>query len=208
MSQSVTDEGARTEKGSRRAELLAIAADLFANRGFKNTTVRDIADAAGILSGSLYHHFDSKETMIDEILTTFQEELLDRYEVIKASDLDARAKFEAIIRISFETIRDHRSEVAIYQNETAHLGVHGRYSYLNPKIARMRELWIGLLEEGVATGVFRPGIDTEVIYRFVRDTVWVAVKWYRPDGGLTAEELAGQYLSILFDGIAIQHEPV
>ena len=45
---------------TRREELLAIAASLFAERGFKNTTVRDIADAAGILSGSLYHHFDSK----------------------------------------------------------------------------------------------------------------------------------------------------
>ena len=41
---------------------------LFAEKGFRNTTVRDIADAAGILSGSLYHHFDSKESMVDEIL--------------------------------------------------------------------------------------------------------------------------------------------
>ena len=46
---------------TRREELLQIAGALFAQRGFKNTTVRDIADAAGILSGSLYHHFDSKE---------------------------------------------------------------------------------------------------------------------------------------------------
>jgi AcrR family transcriptional regulator len=58
-----------TGKASRREELLAIAAELFAQRGFKNTTVRDIADAAGILSGSLYHHFDSKESMVDEILS-------------------------------------------------------------------------------------------------------------------------------------------
>ena len=60
---------------TRREELLAIAAGLFAERGFKNTTVRDIADAAGILSGSLYHHFDSKEAMVDELLDSFQTEL-------------------------------------------------------------------------------------------------------------------------------------
>ena len=59
------------DKHDRRGELLAIAAGLFAEKGFKNTTVRDIADAAGILSGSLYHHFDSKESMVDEILRSF-----------------------------------------------------------------------------------------------------------------------------------------
>ena len=54
-------------KSGRRDELLEIAAGLFADRGVRATTVRDIADAAGILSGSLYHHFDSKESMVDEI---------------------------------------------------------------------------------------------------------------------------------------------
>ena len=43
------------------SELLELAASMFAERGLRATTVRDIADAAGILSGSLYHHFDSKE---------------------------------------------------------------------------------------------------------------------------------------------------
>ena len=53
---------------------------LFAEKGFKNTTVRDIADAAGILSGSLYHHFDSKEAMVDELLDSFQTALWEEYD--------------------------------------------------------------------------------------------------------------------------------
>src|SRR5689334_24527842 len=87
---------------SRREELLGIAAGLFASKGFRNTTVRDIADAAGILSGSLYHHFDSKESMVDEILRTFQDELFGRYDEILASDDDPRAKLEQAVRVSFE----------------------------------------------------------------------------------------------------------
>src|SRR5436190_22739324 len=102
---------------SRRDELLGIAADLFAERGFKNTTVRDIADAAGILSGSLYHHFDSKEAMVDELLDTFQRELWERYDAIEASDITPRAKLEAIVRASFDAIDHHHSEVAIFQND-------------------------------------------------------------------------------------------
>ena len=81
-----------TTTGTRREQLLAIAAGLFAEKGFKNTTVRDIADASGILSGSLYHHFDSKESMVDEILSSFQEELFGAYDEILASSDDERTK--------------------------------------------------------------------------------------------------------------------
>jgi TetR/AcrR family transcriptional regulator, cholesterol catabolism regulator len=193
---------------SRREELLAIAAELFAQRGFKNTTVRDIADVAGILSGSLYHHFDSKESMVDEILSTFQGELFRRYDEVATSDLDPREKFEAVIRISFEAIHDHHSEVAIYQNDAAYLAEFDRFGYLEERNAQLRELWVGLLEEGVRSSAFRPDLDTEVVYRFIRDTVWVAVRWYRPGGDLSAHDVADQYLSILLDGIAARRRPV
>ena len=94
---------------TRRDELLQIAAGLFADKGFKNTTVRDIADASGILSGSLYHHFDSKESMVDEILSTFQAELFGQYDEILGSDDDARTKLEQAVRVSFEAIDQHRA---------------------------------------------------------------------------------------------------
>jgi len=191
-----------TTTASRRDELLSIAADLFARRGFKNTTVRDIADAAGILSGSLYHHFDSKESMVDEILSSFQAGLFARYDEIVASDLDPRAKFEAVIRVSFDAIHHHHAEVAIYQNDAGFLSGFDRFAYLDDRNAQLHEIWSGLLEDGVASGAFRPDLDVEVVYRFIRDTVWVAVRWYRPGAALSADEVAQQYLAILLDGIS------
>jgi len=188
--------------GSRREELLRIAAGLFAEKGFKNTTVRDIADAAGILSGSLYHHFDSKESMVDEILSTFQEELFAKYDEVLASDVDARAKIETAVRLSFEAIDQHHFEVAIFQNEADYLGTFERFGYLAERNAQSREVWMRLLTEGVATGVLRKDLDVELVYRFIRDTVWVAVRWYRPGGELSHETVADQYLAILLDGIA------
>jgi AcrR family transcriptional regulator len=192
--------------GSRRDELLRIAAGLFAEKGFKNTTVRDIADAAGILSGSLYHHFDSKESMVDEILSTFQEELFARYDEVLASDVDARAKIDRAVRLSFEAIDRHHFEVAIFQNEADYLGTFDRFGYLAERNAQSREVWMRLLTEGVSTGVLRKDLDVELVYRFIRDTVWVAVRWYRPGGELSHETVADQYLSILLDGIAITEE--
>ncbi|MCW2780864.1 MAG: kstR2 3 [Marmoricola sp.] len=191
-----------TGAATRRDELLAIAAELFAERGFKNTTVRDIADAAGILSGSLYHHFDSKESMVDEILSTFQAALFASYEEVLVSDSDARAKVERMVRLSFEAIDQHHSAVAIFQNDAGYLSAYPRFGYLRDRSTQFREVWMTLLSQGVKEGVLRKDLDATLVYRFIRDTVWVAVRWYRPGGTLSADEVANQYLSILLDGIA------
>jgi AcrR family transcriptional regulator len=195
------NEASRGVSPNRRDELLEIAAVLFAERGFRNTTVRDIADAAGILSGSLYHHFDSKEAMVDELLDTFQQQLFDTFEEIVASDRGPRAKLEAVVRVSFEAIDQHHSEVAIFQNDAAYLSGFERFGYLAERNARFERLWRGVLHEGVGSGELRQDLDIDLVYRFLRDTVWVAVTWYRPGGALSADQVADQYLSILLEGI-------
>jgi TetR/AcrR family transcriptional regulator, cholesterol catabolism regulator len=187
---------------TRREELLRIAAELFASKGFRNTTVRDIADAAGILSGSLYHHFDSKESMVDEILRTFQEELFGQYDEILASDADPRVKLEQAVRVSFDAIDRHHSEVAIFQNDAAYLGTLDGFGYIEERHAQSREVWMRLLREGAKAGVLREELDVDLVYRFIRDTVWVAVNWYRPGGPLSSAQVADQYVTILLDGIA------
>lgn len=55
---------------------------------------------------------------------------------------------------------------------------------------------------GIESGDFRADLDVDVTYRFLRDTVWVAVRWYRPGGQLPVGAVADQYLTILEHGIA------
>lgn len=189
-------------KSGRRAELLGLAAALFAERGTRATTVRDIADAAGILSGSLYHHFDSKESMVDEILRGFLDDLFGRYRVVTESGLGARATLEALVTASFDAIDRAHAAVAIYQEEAKHLVGNERFGYIADRNREFRTLWKSVLESGVADGSFRPDIDIDIAYRFMRDTVWVAVRWYRPGGPMTADTVATQYLAIVLDGLS------
>lgn len=193
---------ADSSKSERRAELLGIAAELFAERGLRATTVRDIADAAGILSGSLYHHFDSKESIVDEILRGFLDDLFGRYREIVAAGEDSRATLEALVRASFESIDNWHSAVAIYQDEAKRLATLPRFDYLAEGNREFRQLWLTVLREGAADGSFREGLDVEIAYRFIRDTVWVAVRWYRPGGSRATDTIADQYLSIVLDGIS------
>src|SRR6478752_5821948 len=132
-------------KTGRRAELLDIAGRLFAEQGLRATTVRDIADAAGILSGSLYHHFDSKESMIDEILRGFLDDLFGRYREIAAQELSPRARLEAIVVVSFEAIDEQHDAVSIYQNEALRLASQPRFAYILDRWAEFRTMWHHLL---------------------------------------------------------------
>jgi hypothetical protein len=68
--------------------------------------------------------------------------------------------------------------------------------------AQSRQVWLTQLQEGMESGDLKSDLDLELAYRFIRDTVWVAVRWYRPGGELPARKVADQYLSILLDGIA------
>ncbi|MFI9201461.1 TetR/AcrR family transcriptional regulator [Streptomyces sp. NPDC053048] len=189
---------------ARRGELLATAAEVFAEQGYSATTVRRIADAAGILAGSLYYHFDSKESMLDEILSSFLDELWAGYDAVLAAGLGPRETLEALVTESFREIDRHRAAVAIYQREARDLAGRPRFGYLAESRRKFEKAWLGTLERGVAERAFRADLDVRLAYRFVRDTVWVAASWYRPGGTHSPEEIARQYLSMVLDGIAVR----
>ncbi|RII18363.1 HTH-type transcriptional repressor KstR2 [Streptomyces sp. YIM 130001] len=193
-----------TPAPERRRQLLATAAEVFAAEGYNATTVRRIADEAGMLAGSLYYHFDSKESMLDEILSGFLSELWEGYDAVLAADLGPRETIEALVTESFREIDRHRAAVAIYQKESKQLVAQERFGYLADSQVKFEKAWLGTLERGVADGVFRPDLDIRLTYRFVRDTVWVAASWYRPGGLHSPEEIARQYLSMVLEGIALR----
>lgn len=187
---------------TRRDELLELAAAMFAERGLRATTVRDIADSAGILSGSLYHHFSSKEEMVDEVLRTFLTWLFDRYQHIVDTEPNPLARLKGLFMASFDAIEHRHAEVVIYQDEAKRLSSQPRFSYVEELNQRHRAMWLDVLNEGIAQGYFQPGMDVDLVYRFIRDTTWVSVRWYQPGGPLTAEQVGKQYLAIVLGGIA------
>ncbi|KAA0104210.1 TetR family transcriptional regulator KstR2 [Mycolicibacterium sp. P1-5] len=187
---------------SRRDELLVLAATMFAERGLRATTVRDIADSAGILSGSLYHHFKSKEQMVEEVLRDFLDWLFERYQQVIATEPNPLERLKGLFMASFEAIEDRHAQVVIYQDEAKRLTALPQFDFVETRNKEQRKMWLDLLHEGVEQGYFRPDIDVDVVYRFIRDTTWVSVRWYQTGGPLTAEEVGRQYLAIVLGGIA------
>ncbi|OBC04563.1 TetR family transcriptional regulator [Mycobacterium sp. 852013-50091_SCH5140682] len=190
-----------SQPASRRDELLELAATMFAERGLKATTVRDIADSAGILSGSLYHHFKSKEQMVEEVLRDFLDWLFARYQQIVDQEAAPLERLKGLFMASFEAIEHRHAQVVIYQDEAKRLSAQPQFAFVEARNKEQRKMWVDILQQGIADGSFRPDLDVDLVYRFIRDTTWVSVRWYQPGGPLSAEQVGRQYLAIVLGGI-------
>jgi AcrR family transcriptional regulator len=197
--QRATSSGAASE---RRDHLVKLAAELFARKGFQATTVREIAEEAGILSGSLYHHFDSKETIVDEVLATFLDDLIARYRAALETGGDPRTVLSEMVRIGFGTLEPHRAAITVMQNDWNYLQQFERFNYLVKAEEEVEQMWVAQIKAGQGVGLFRPDVDAKLTYRMIRDTIWVAVRWFRPGGRLNTTGLAEHYITVLFDGLA------
>ncbi|GAB3460070.1 TetR/AcrR family transcriptional regulator [Actinophytocola sediminis] len=187
----------------RREALVRIAAELFAEQGYRATTVRHIGDAAGVLSGSLYHHFDSKETILDELLSSYLDDLLATYREIAAAGHRPADTLRELVTASFRSMSEHRAAITVLQNERNHLRVLPRFGYLAKSEDEVRRIWITVLREGIEAGEFRRDLDPAIAYRFLRDSVWGAVRWFRVDGAKTVDQLAELYLTLTFSGLTL-----
>jgi AcrR family transcriptional regulator len=191
-----------TDPPARREEILASAAELFARKGIKATTVREIGDAVGVQSGSLYYHFDSKDTMAREILMDFLTTIQDRYAKALADTRDAADALRQLILASLQLTREKPHATTIYQNELAYLWEDPRFGQVQAASADVRKAWLDVIERGVAAGTFRDDISPRVFHRLVRDAVWLSGRWHHAAEDDSAERLADDITSVFLHGFA------
>jgi AcrR family transcriptional regulator len=190
----------------RREEILALAARIFADKGYASTTVREIADAAGILSGSLYHHFDSKESMLDEIMHGFLDDIVAQYRATVDKGGPPLEVLRALVHEAFTSLGGNPAALTVMINEFNFLVQFPRFAYLREGAEETERLWVSVIEDGVRAGVFRSDIDPRMIYRFMRDSIWIGVRWYRPDGKYRPDEIADFYLDLILDGLVADRQ--
>ncbi|WBB99646.1 MULTISPECIES: TetR/AcrR family transcriptional regulator [unclassified Solwaraspora] len=187
---------------SRREHILHRAGALFASRGVAGTTVREIADDVGILSGSLYHHFESKEAMVDEIISSYLADLRARYQQILDGPEGPDDQLRQLIRASLECAASHPHATEIYQNDANYLRGLPRFGYLKGVAKEVESVWLTVIDAGRRDGTLRSDIDPKTFYRLTRDAVWLTVRWFRPGGKYSLNRLINDCTTLFLDGIA------
>lgn len=191
-----------TEPRDRRELIVSTAAEMFARKGIRSTTVREIADTVGILSGSLYHYFSSKDEIVKEILMGFLDTIRAEYDEVLARGLGAAETLREVVLVSLQVARQQPDATAIYQNELRYLRESPQYADVQAAAADVQQVWLGVIDRGVADGAFRDDIAPRVFHRLIRDAVWLSGRGQHPDAGYSAERLADAITSIFLDGFS------
>lgn len=191
--------------GSRRTEILQTAAALIAASGLR-TSIQEIADAAGILPGSLYHHFESKEAILVELLRRYHTDL-DRIAEQAQHRLDDLSPLSA-----FDRLADLGAAIA--QCAVTHRAAMQMTFYENPSsnpeltaLARQRptpvlRAMLATLRTARDSGYVRADVDLPVLSdRIVQTMLQVGLDVIRHNAG--ADKVATLLCRILLDGLAV-----
>ena len=143
---------------------------------------------------------DSKESIGDEILSSFINDVLADYRAAVASGGSARDVLEQIVRSTSRTLERHRPALAMLQNDWSYFAAQPRFSYLRKAVSEIERTWVTQLERGQASGAFRADLDPRLTYRLLRDVLWIPSQW-RLAEGYSTEQVADALLRLLFDGI-------
>lgn len=162
---------------SRRAEILDLAAELFAEQGVDKTTVREIGKVAGMLSGSLYHYFDSKESIVGEIVTGYLAKRLADCERIVAEYSDPRDRLAELLRSELRDIAVSNAARVVNSQSRYVLRLLPTNSSMRELAVAVRAIWIDTIRTGVQQGVFRDDVDIEIFYALARKTSSIAQQW-------------------------------
>ncbi|GAA2334896.1 TetR/AcrR family transcriptional regulator [Dactylosporangium salmoneum] len=185
--------------GLARKELIVrAAAKVFAEKGFANATVRDIADEADTLSGSLYYYFDSKEAMVEEVLGVYLDITVRGYQRAADELEDPVEALHELISLALRGLVQYRAEVTILQNDWHNVRP---IESIGRRQREVEKIWLATIERGVAAGLFRSDLDVRMVYRTLMGAIQAVIRWFDPRGKVSVDEIIEVQSSILLDGI-------
>ncbi|AGL86015.1 AcrR family transcriptional regulator [Pseudomonas protegens] len=187
--------GQVTDPESARGKLLQTAAHLFRNKGYERTTVRDLASAVGIQSGSIFHHFKSKDDILRAVMqeTIHYNTALMRAELAEAGSV--RERVLALIRCELQSIMGGSGEaMAVLVYEWRSLSPEGQAAVLALRDI-YEQIWLQVLGEAKEAGFIKG--DVFITRRFLTGALSWTTTWFRAEGSMTLEQLAQEALLLV-----------
>lgn len=188
--------GQVTDPSSAKGRLLREATHLFLTKGYERSTVRDIASAVGIQSGSIFHHFRTKEDILravmEETITLITERMREELKVAETS----KDKIFALIKCELESVIGETSEaMSILVYEWRSLSEDNQRDILAMRHT-YEQLWMDTLNEAKDDGFI--SMDTFILRRLLTGALGWSRNWFSADGSVSIDSLAEQAMQLVF----------
>jgi AcrR family transcriptional regulator len=184
-----------------RADVVAAAGRLFAKRGYHGTSMRDLGRELGLLGSSLYAHVDSKQDLLVEVVEDgarlFQESARGALSV-PGPALD---RLRALVTGHVDVVLSHQDVVRTYLNEARMLDDDHRARVIAARDS-YEQAFREVIADGIGDGSFRADVDPKMSSIFILSVLNALERWYRPDGELDRDALAGRVARFVEAGLA------
>ncbi|MBE9606868.1 TetR family transcriptional regulator [Acetobacteraceae bacterium H6797] len=188
------------EPSERILQILSESARLFASTGYDGTSMRDIANACGISKSLLYHHFADKDEIFARITLGSIKELYAFVEARIPEDVAPSLKVKAFMTGTAEYFERFRfawmASTASFWNDPEARRQKERMMWRD----RYEGLLRTLLTEAIEAGEMR-GMDVPMAGRLILSSLNWMHRWYKPEKGQSAMEIADTYYELIFNGL-------
>ncbi len=186
-------------KVKRKEHINSAARNLFRERGYSATSMRDIASTVGIEVASLYNHIDSKESMLQQICFTMAEKFLAIIPLVKHLQERPEEQLKEAIRLHVLVITSHADESAVFVHEWKHLS-EPRLSAFKKMRNNYEGFYRDLIRRGEELGLFK-----NIHEKFVMMVLFSSINWlydyYKPNGKLNPTQISDIITDIFLNGI-------
>jgi AcrR family transcriptional regulator len=178
---------------ARKDQILEKAAELFSERGYHATTMRDLGEQAGLLPGSLYAHFSGKEEILYQIVMAAARQFLGGMEALSGVPASPEERFRRAMRAHIEVVAADLEGARVFLHEWRALR-GGRRAEIRKLRHQYEELWDQIIRDVVPA-------DPKLARLLVLSAANWTYVWYEPKGPLGPEEIADRFSDLLLAGL-------
>jgi AcrR family transcriptional regulator len=190
----------RTGKdGSRKEVIVKAAAALFHEKGYKAASMRDLAERVGVEAASLYNHIRSKTELLHDICFNVANVFWEHINKVESSDAKPIEKLETLLRFHIKQMVENFQEVYISDREWRYLTDPYLSNFQNQR-RNYRKRFAAIIEQGINSGEINK-IDASTAVLIVLHAVSGIESWHRSTHKISGDELEGNMITILIDGL-------
>jgi TetR/AcrR family transcriptional regulator, cholesterol catabolism regulator len=194
-----TDGDSKTFR--RRQEILDAAAQIFFEKGYDATSTKDIADAAGLLKGSLYYYVETKEDFLFEIIKESHDGALATLERVRAFDGEPLHQLAHLVQEHLHYFVENLVKTTVYFREFRVLSKE-RQQIIAAEGDVYLEFVRSLLARGQSEGAIDAAIDVRLVSIGIVGMLNSAWLWFQPGGARSTDEIAAEFVRIIVGGVA------
>lgn len=201
-------EGTRASYHDKRGEIIAAAVGRFRERGYRRTSLAEIAAAVGTDRATLYYYFGSKEELLYEAVTPIVTRDTEAAEAIRDSADPAPVKLRRLVTNMMASYNEHYPLLYVYLQENLSHVEEGRRAWAAQMRAvnrRYEAAVEAIIREGIAAGSLRPLTEPRVLAYGVMGLVSWTHRWFNPrQSPVDAASIGEAYAEVVLGGLAAE----